>query len=400
MTHNVFISYSHQDKPIADAVCANIENAGMRCWIAPRDIAPRLDRPSAITNAISECQVMILIFSTHSNSSSDIGRQLILAADNNLAIVPFRLDDITPAPGKQYYLARTHWLDAMNPPTQEQIDALVGTVRAFLVEKGVHLAPPKEAAGEIKRPVPRKQKNKKNTKLVWITVISLLGIAVLASGVFFLPHLASPAPATTTPSPSLTHTLVLSPTSSPTPTTTPLPDWVTSFAQPILDFTSTHPENMRGSTSEGPWTITSIFYDLDYSIADDSGEVTINWGRWTVWYTDFVIDMDIKIPSQQYNFWLSFRNWHGLGFNYDGSFSIPQPENKFPINAIVPETIWNRGDFNHYTIIVSDYSEAIYVNDQPIYFGDLEKIKTGECYWTGAIFDNIRIWDLSKMVNP
>jgi hypothetical protein len=35
---NVFISYSSQDKPTADAACAALEAANIRCWIAPRDI--------------------------------------------------------------------------------------------------------------------------------------------------------------------------------------------------------------------------------------------------------------------------------------------------------------------------------------------------------------------------
>jgi len=36
MTHDIFISYSIMDKPIADAICANLEGAGVRYWIAPR----------------------------------------------------------------------------------------------------------------------------------------------------------------------------------------------------------------------------------------------------------------------------------------------------------------------------------------------------------------------------
>ena len=34
MAHDVFISYSTKDKVIADAICANLENRGIRCWIA------------------------------------------------------------------------------------------------------------------------------------------------------------------------------------------------------------------------------------------------------------------------------------------------------------------------------------------------------------------------------
>jgi hypothetical protein len=40
MEFDVFISYSHQDKPTADAACATLEAEGIRCWIAPRDVAP------------------------------------------------------------------------------------------------------------------------------------------------------------------------------------------------------------------------------------------------------------------------------------------------------------------------------------------------------------------------
>ncbi|MGH6991941.1 MAG: toll/interleukin-1 receptor domain-containing protein, partial [Caulobacteraceae bacterium] len=38
MAHHVFISYSNADKLIADRVCHALEEKGLRCWIAPRDI--------------------------------------------------------------------------------------------------------------------------------------------------------------------------------------------------------------------------------------------------------------------------------------------------------------------------------------------------------------------------
>jgi hypothetical protein len=40
MEYDVFISYSHPDKASADAACATLEQAGIRCRIAPRDIVP------------------------------------------------------------------------------------------------------------------------------------------------------------------------------------------------------------------------------------------------------------------------------------------------------------------------------------------------------------------------
>ena len=38
VAHDVFISYAHEDKPMADALCATLEQNGLRCWIAPRDV--------------------------------------------------------------------------------------------------------------------------------------------------------------------------------------------------------------------------------------------------------------------------------------------------------------------------------------------------------------------------
>ncbi len=132
MAHDVFISHSSKDKPIADAICANLEGSGIRCWIAPRDIIPGEDWPTAITNAIAQSRIMVLVFSANSNSSEDVGREIMLAANNKAVIIPFKIENIEPEPGKQYYLANTHWLDAINPPTQEQIEALVDCVKALV----------------------------------------------------------------------------------------------------------------------------------------------------------------------------------------------------------------------------------------------------------------------------
>jgi hypothetical protein len=158
MTHEVFISYSHHDKAIADGVCANLESTGIRCWIAPRDIAPGYDWPTSISEAIKHTRVFVLIFSSRSNSSKDVGRELILAANSNCIIVPFKIEDVPPEPGKEYYLARTHWLDAMDPPTQEQVDKLVKCVHSLLVEAGVELAvkspSPKPPVTGILQPTP------------------------------------------------------------------------------------------------------------------------------------------------------------------------------------------------------------------------------------------------------
>ena len=61
--HDVFISHSSIDANIANAVCHKMEENGIRCWIAPRDVNPGDDWASSITNAIKSSKVFVLIFS-------------------------------------------------------------------------------------------------------------------------------------------------------------------------------------------------------------------------------------------------------------------------------------------------------------------------------------------------
>ena len=38
--HDVFVSYSSKNKNYADAIVADLEQHGVKCWYAPRDILP------------------------------------------------------------------------------------------------------------------------------------------------------------------------------------------------------------------------------------------------------------------------------------------------------------------------------------------------------------------------
>jgi len=89
MPHDVFISHASEDKTIADMVCATLEQQGIRCWIAPRDIQPGVDWRAAIVAAIKSSRCMVLVFSDKANASSHIPRELDLAFDGEIPVVPF-----------------------------------------------------------------------------------------------------------------------------------------------------------------------------------------------------------------------------------------------------------------------------------------------------------------------
>jgi hypothetical protein len=132
MAHDVFISYSVKDKNVADAVCANLEAGGIRCWIAPRDIRPGGTWAEEIVQAIGGSRALVLIFSSHSDNSEMVNRELDIATDHRLAIIPFRIEDITPSGQTRFYLAGKHWLDAMTPPLEQHLESLVAAVQPLL----------------------------------------------------------------------------------------------------------------------------------------------------------------------------------------------------------------------------------------------------------------------------
>jgi TIR domain len=132
MTHDVFISYPHQNKTVADAACAKLEAAGIRCWIAPRDIAPSAEWAASIVEGIDLCRVMVLIFSAHANASKQVHREVQHAFDGEKPVVPFRLEDVPPLGTMRFYMSAVHWLDALTPPLDQHLERLVGSVAALV----------------------------------------------------------------------------------------------------------------------------------------------------------------------------------------------------------------------------------------------------------------------------
>jgi len=136
MDFDVFISYPHQDKATADAACASLEAARVRCWIAPRDIVPGKDWGEAIVNAIASAKIMVLIFSGHANASPQIKREVERAVNRGIPILPVRIENIVPSKSLEYYISTPHWLDAFTPPIEERLRELATGVKALLEHAG------------------------------------------------------------------------------------------------------------------------------------------------------------------------------------------------------------------------------------------------------------------------
>jgi hypothetical protein len=130
--HDVFICHSSEDKPVADAMVATLESEGIRCWIAPRDVLPGMNYQAALIDAIDESQIMTLIFSSHSNTSPYVIRELTEAVSRGAIVIPFRIEEVLPSKSMKLLISVPHWLDALTPPLEQHLQKLAETIQLLL----------------------------------------------------------------------------------------------------------------------------------------------------------------------------------------------------------------------------------------------------------------------------
>ena len=110
-SHDVFISYASQDAAVANSIVANLEQHGLNCWIAPRDVKPGAQYADAIVRAINEAKAVVLVMSGSAVGSSHVGREVERAASKGKPIIPFRIDNAALNPELEYFLSNSQWID-------------------------------------------------------------------------------------------------------------------------------------------------------------------------------------------------------------------------------------------------------------------------------------------------
>jgi ubiquinone/menaquinone biosynthesis C-methylase UbiE len=129
---DVFVSYSREDQPIAEAIRAHLEDQAIPCWIDTRDLRVGANWPAAIVQAIDRSRVLVLVISPHGNKSTQAPREVARAAERGIPIIPFRAEDVPPSDTLAYYLSNVHWLDAFPPPLERHLPRLAETIKALL----------------------------------------------------------------------------------------------------------------------------------------------------------------------------------------------------------------------------------------------------------------------------
>ncbi len=146
MSPLVFISHSSEDRGIATKLCDALERRGLGCWLASRDIGPGENFQEAIVKAIRSVRAMVLVFTGNANNSSEIQKEIALASQNRLVVIPLRVEDVLPNDAFLYELSTRQWIDAFDD-WERAIGRLAQQISGIAGGQGAAPAPPPGEAG-------------------------------------------------------------------------------------------------------------------------------------------------------------------------------------------------------------------------------------------------------------
>jgi len=123
--YDVFISHSSLDSHIAFMLCKALEKQEFKCWIAPRNVKVGFPYAESIVDGIENSKTLIILFSTNANNSSGVLKELEVANNSQIPIIPIRIEDIFPTKSMKFYIMANHWVDVLNPKSTDDFNSFI-----------------------------------------------------------------------------------------------------------------------------------------------------------------------------------------------------------------------------------------------------------------------------------
>jgi hypothetical protein len=128
MPGHVFISYSSEDQAAALRWCEALEEAGLPCWIAQRDIRAGAEWAAQIIDGIEAARAVLLLLGPAANRSTQVLREVERATHKGVPVVTVWLENVPLAKSLEYFLSSLHWIGLDGGGFREQI---VEVIRAL-----------------------------------------------------------------------------------------------------------------------------------------------------------------------------------------------------------------------------------------------------------------------------
>lgn len=142
MSAPVFISHASEDREFAERITSYLEQRGVRCFIAPRDIRPGADYAEQIIDGLDAAGAIVFLLSENSNKSIFVRKEIERSVSKGKNVFTVRIREVTPARALELFVSSEQWIDAWRPPITQYLDRLAEGISATL---NIPLKAPPEA---------------------------------------------------------------------------------------------------------------------------------------------------------------------------------------------------------------------------------------------------------------
>lgn len=124
-SHEVFISFSFKDQPMAEMIVNQLLNIyKISCWICTQDIRAGENYKRTIVKAINDSKILLLLQSENSMLSTEVPKEVSIALAKNKTVIPFVIDNSELSEDLEYDLITVQRIDARRPSLEDRIEEL------------------------------------------------------------------------------------------------------------------------------------------------------------------------------------------------------------------------------------------------------------------------------------
>lgn len=172
---DVFISYSSSDQDDADKIYGVLTGMGLRCWMASENMEPGEYWDDLILIAIKRCKTFLLVYSSHTDDSVHVPKEVKLALKYEKKIIPVNIDEAEVGRFYRDNLSRVHWIKS-NANVLDDVNEAVCTVLGIrTVNTEAEIRKMREAE-ELKK---AKSRNVRFLLVTFATQYAMMGIAAM-----------------------------------------------------------------------------------------------------------------------------------------------------------------------------------------------------------------------------
>jgi hypothetical protein len=121
----IFVSYSRRDSEFADRLIRELEERGFDAWVDREDIRGGTAWRESISQAMRQCQAVIVVLSPRSAASPNVAKELSLADHHKRPIIPVSLEPFAIPAALEFQLAGLQMIDFTQAGFSDSVDKVV-----------------------------------------------------------------------------------------------------------------------------------------------------------------------------------------------------------------------------------------------------------------------------------